>query len=158
VPVTEAALVAACSGKPVPGTAPYGGTTGHPLVVVNTAKKALYAGLGANSNWTTGVWTGDMIQLVVCVPPSKSVQTADCGKYWGPYGLGEVLLLKRTILVTAIRTDTGAKVTSKTLAGYTMKCASTLDPSGVATKPPYKIYGGEPTGAQINSYATSLSS
>jgi hypothetical protein len=157
-PVTVAALATACSGQAVPGTEAYDPTTsGHPLVVIDSTKKALYAGMGVNASWSNGSWTGAMIQLVACVSPVKSVQTADCGQYWNStYGWGEVLLLRKYVAVTVVRTDTGETVQTKSIYGYAMKCSSSLNPSGTLTKPPYKIYGGPPTAASINSYAAGM--
>jgi len=155
--VTVAVLATACSGKPVPGTAPYDETAEHPTVVIDSVKHSLYS-IGINANWSNGTWTGNMIQLVACVAASKSVQTADCGLYYNyKYGWGEVLLMRRFVPVTIVRTDTGETVQSKSIYGYAMKCASSLNPDGTMTKPPYKIYGGQPTGADINSYITSVS-
>ncbi len=127
-------------------------------MVIDGAKKALYGGIGVNANWSNGTWTGAMIQLVACVSASKSSQTADCGRYYNSAGvLGEVLLYRKYVTVTVIRTDTGATVQTKGIYGYAMSCSSTLSPSGKLGKPPWKIYGGEPTAASINSYATGMS-
>jgi predicted phage tail protein len=129
------------------------------LVVINTVTHSLYSGLGVNANWTNGTWTGDMVQLVVCVPASKSTKTADCGQYYNSkWGVGEVLLYRRSVTVTVIRTDTGATVQTKAISGYAMSCNASFSGAGIMKyKPPWKIYGGEPTGAQINSYATGMS-
>ena len=153
ITVTLAQLVAVCSGHPIAGLPAYAGSP-RPLVVIDTKKKALYSG-AANTNYNAGVWTGDMLEAVVCVPPSKATQIKSCGWYYSDYtGWGEIVLMQYSTTVTIMSTKTGAKIGSKALKGNAITCHSSYPLAGfIGLKSPWRIFGGQPTSSAINAYA-----
>ncbi len=159
---TEDALVAACSGTPVPGAAPYAGKV-HPLVVVDTWADWIDASYAINKKWRDGKWTSP-VQLVVCAPdPQKAkVRVGSCGRTWKRTDgvVGELVRYRYKSTLRVVVASTGKTLQSKVLLGSIPPCggsASKYSSLDLSVKPPWKIFGFEVTDSQVSKYATAVS-
>jgi hypothetical protein len=172
-PAPEDELIGACRhGRPVPWAAPYAGKV-HPLVVVEqwwgdswyhdypSDIEAIEPSYAINAKWRKGTWTSP-IQLVVCVPDPEatSAQVRSCGRGWKRTDgvTGELLTWQYRSKIRVVVAATGKTLQSKVLFGSVPPCggegASLLD---LDVDPPWKKYGMAVTAAQVNKYATAVS-
>ena len=160
-PLPEDALVAACDGEPVPWAAPYAGKV-HPLVVVDP--EGLSTPYAINKKWRDEKWTSP-IQLVVCVPDGTeaSVKVGSCGRWkrqsdgvWG-----ELVKYRYKSTIRVVIAETGKTLQRKALFGSVPPCGNAPQDQysipDMNEKPPWHLYGVEVTPAQVNKYATAVS-
>jgi hypothetical protein len=160
-PLPEEALVAACDGEPVSWAAPYAGKV-HPLVVVDT--EGFSASYAINNNWRDNKWTSP-VQLVVCVPDGTeaSVKVGSCGR-WKRQGdgvWGELVQYRYKSTIRMVIAETGKTLQRKALYGSVPPCGNAPQDQysipDMNEKPPWHLYGVEVTPAQVNKYATAVS-
>jgi hypothetical protein len=158
----EMALEAACDGTPVPWAAPYAGKV-HPLVVVDSWVQRIDTAYAINQKWHNDTWTSP-IQLVVCVPdPAKaSVKAGSCGRWKRTDGtVGELGQYRHKSTIRVVVAKTGKTLQSKVLYGSVPPCgdapADTWSIPDMDEDPPWHLFGVEVTSAQVNKYATSVS-
>jgi hypothetical protein len=159
----DSELALACSGSPVPFTAPYAGNV-HPLVVVGPAGE-IDVSWAINAKWIGSEWTA--IQLVVCVGAyAPTGEERRCG----PYSDGTNLVIRpMEHRVKVVKAATGTTLTKKT---FTWKDDPVYKADNDADRDscPAVIMGGEdpekiqyvdgymPTTYEwVNEYATRLS-
>jgi hypothetical protein len=160
-PAPEEALVAACNGTPIPWAAPYAGKV-HPVVVVDP--EGLSSSYAINEKWRDAKWTSP-IQLVVCVPDGTeaSVKVGSCGRWkrqsdgvWG-----ELIQFRYKSTVRVVIAETGKTLQRKALYGSVPPCGDAPQDQwsipDMSKDPPWHLFGVQVTPAQINSYATTVS-
>ena len=160
-------LIAACDGTPVPWAAPYAGEV-HPLVVVQNCptldvRPCLGDSPAINQKFWQGEWTSP-IQLVVCAGPASLVFGTSCGRYSIGGRTGEIIHQKQRHAVRVIVAKTGELLTSANIDGSVWECPEKtkevwtfMEGDPLEGDPPW-VYGGPPVpDAQINDYATRLS-
>jgi hypothetical protein len=109
-----------------------------------------------NEKWRDGLWTTDMIQLVICPGKDENARGTSCGTYKNSDGVrGELSQVKVKQPIRVVIATTGKTLQTKTLYGPVDGCPSTAYVPNAA--PPWLILGDSPTPEQINSYATAVS-
>jgi len=117
-----------------------------------------------NKKWRDDKWASP-IQLVVCVPDGTeaSVKVGSCGR-WKRQGdgvWGELVQYRYKSTIRMVIAETGKTLQRKALFGSVPPCGNAPQDQysipDMNEKPPWHLYGVEVTPAQVNKYATAVS-
>jgi hypothetical protein len=173
--ISDDELMAACSGTPIEGAAPYAGAV-HPLVVYTepvtgarseaehlpSARNDIFYDINERANFLivrdgrAEAWPG-AIQLVVCLRLNKSKRVGSCGLFRSMNGaVNEMTRYESSVTLRVVAAETGKVLQRKVLTQPAPKCKKSYTYISTGNGPWWDVK--QVSAKRVNEWATALSS